>query len=178
VTDAAGLAAKRPDVAALDAAIAQAQADAEAARSFRHPEVDVGVRYEREEEADIVSGALSISLPFFDRGQGPAAEAGARGTRLALERDALLRAAESEIAAAVEAHRLRREAALAIEAALPGIAESERLATRSYETGQISLVELLIVRAGLNEARRDHLERLLEAAIAGIELASSMGVLR
>lgn len=171
-------AGNRPDVAAMTAAIEQAEADARMARTFRQPEIDVGARYEREEEADIVSGALSISLPFIDRGQGMYTEADARSARLVMERDALLGAAKAGIGAAFEANRLRREAAATIEAALPGIAESERLATRSYETGQISLVDLLIVRGGLQETRRAHLDKLLEAAIAGVELEASAGVLR
>lgn len=171
-------ASDRPDVAALTAAIEQAEADARIARTYRQPEVDVGARYEREEEADIVSGALSISLPFLDRGQGMHAEADARAARLVMERDALLGAAQAGVATAFAAYRARREAAAAIETALPGIAESERLATRSYETGQMSLVDLLIVRAGLVETRRDHLDKMLEAAIAGVELEASAGVLR
>ena len=171
-------AAKRPDAVALAAAIAQAEADARAARTARRPEVDVAAGYEREEEADIVGAALSISLPFLDRGEGQAAAADARAARLVMERDALLRAAETEIATAQESYRQRHEAAMAIEATLPGIVESAHLATRSYETGQISLVDLLIMRGGLQETRRAHLDKLLEAAIAAIALETAAGVLR
>jgi len=174
----AAQAAKRPDAVALAAAIAQVEADARVARTARRPEVDVGAGYERAEEADIVGAALSISLPFLDRGQGQAAEADARATRRVMERAALLRAAETEIATAQESYRQRHEAAMAIEATLPGVVESEHLATRSYETGQISLVDLLIMRGGLQETRRAHLDKLLEAAIAAIALEAAAGVLR
>ena len=54
--------------------------------------------------------------------------------------------------------------------------ENESLAGESYRAGKINLSTLLQVRRDALETRREYLERLLEAADAGVELASANGI--
>jgi outer membrane protein TolC len=56
--------------------------------------------------------------------------------------------------------------------------ESERLAVRSYELGQISLPDLLLVRREVAEARMAHVTHQTDAAVARVELESRAGMLR
>ena len=56
--------------------------------------------------------------------------------------------------------------------------ENDALARRSFEVGQISLPELLLVRRELVDARLEYLNRLLEVAEAAIEQDAAAGVLR
>jgi cobalt-zinc-cadmium efflux system outer membrane protein len=61
---------------------------------------------------------------------------------------------------------------------LPTVNDSLALAARSYDAGQIGLPDLLVLRRELFDARLQHLDALLEAALARIGLDASAGVLR
>jgi outer membrane protein TolC len=52
---------------------------------------------------------------------------------------------------------------------------NDALARRSFEVGQISLPELLLVRSELVDARLEYLNRLLEVAEAAIEQDAAAG---
>jgi cobalt-zinc-cadmium efflux system outer membrane protein len=58
---------------------------------------------------------------------------------------------------------------------LPRVRESETMARESYRAGKLDLPALLVVRRELLDARREHVDRLLDAALAGIDLAVAMG---
>jgi cobalt-zinc-cadmium efflux system outer membrane protein len=168
----------RADLRALEARLAEAEAGVRLARAEAWPNVGVGVRYEREEGDDVVLGGLALELPIFDRGQGPRAEASARARRLRLELETARRAVRAEVRTAFAVHAERAQAAHELEAgALPLLDENESLARRSYDAGELALAELLVIRSETLETRRDHLARLLEAAVAAVELESSAGVL-
>jgi outer membrane protein TolC len=74
---------------------------------------------------------------------------------------------------------VRRAAAEAFEQdALPNAIESEQLAQRSFEEGQISLTDLIVVRRELTDTRLEYLDRLLEAAQTAIDRDAAAGVLQ
>jgi cobalt-zinc-cadmium efflux system outer membrane protein len=169
-------AAGRADLRALEARLAEAEADLRLARAEAWPDLGVGARYERDERDDVVLGELSLALPVFDRAQGARAEASARVRRLRLELDAARRAAEVEVQTALIVHARRVKAVEELEAsALPLLDENESLARRSYEAGEMPLAELLLVRRENLDTRREYLERLLEAAASAVDLESSAG---
>jgi len=56
--------------------------------------------------------------------------------------------------------------------------ENDALARRSFEVGQISLPELLLVQRELVETRLEYLNRQLEVAEAAIEQDAAAGVLQ
>jgi len=168
----------RPDLRALAAEAREADAEVRLGEGQRWPELGLGARYQREEGTDAVLGTLTLTLPIFERGQGLRAEAGARARRLRLELDARRRAAAVEVRAAGEIYRRRIEAAEELErGAMPLLEENETLARRSYEAGQVGLAELLLIRREVLDTRTIYLDRLLEAAIAGIELEAAAGAL-
>ena len=168
-----------PDLSALQAEIREAEAGERLGGAMRWPDLGLGLRYEREEGASVGLGTLSLTLPVFERGQGLRAESSARARRLRQELEAGRRAAEVEVRAAFAAYGRRVEAARELERnAVPLLDENETLARRSYEAGALGLIELLLVRRESLEAREEYLERLLDAAVAGIELEASAGALR
>jgi cobalt-zinc-cadmium efflux system outer membrane protein len=107
------------------------------------------------------------------------AEARARAHRLELELEAARREVRREVSTAFEVY-LQQKAAVEELArnALPVLEENESLSRESYEAGQISLAELLLVRREILETRNDYLSRLLDGAIAVADLEASAGVLR
>ena len=83
-----------------------------------------------------------------------------------------------ELETALAVHDQRLAAVEELEAnALPLLDENESLARRSYEAGEMGLGELLLVRRETLALRRDHLDRLREAAVAAVAVQASAGVL-
>jgi len=178
LTELLARAPQRPDLQALAAEAQEARADARLGRALRWPNVGVGATYERDDGNNVALGTLSATLPVFERGQGVRAEAEARERRAKLTLEASRRTIGVEVETAFNAYRHREDAVSELETeALPRIDANEALARHSYEVGQLSLSELLIIRRECLETKSEYLTRLLEAAIAGIDLETAAGVL-
>jgi cobalt-zinc-cadmium efflux system outer membrane protein len=169
----------RADIRALQSELDAADAALRLGRALAWPEFGIGGRYEREQGGNLLLGAVRLTLPLFDRGQGVRAEARARVHRLELELEAARRDVHREVITAFEVYRQQEAAVEELEQnALRVLEENESLSRESYEAGQISLAELLLVRREILETRSDYLSRLLDAAIAAADLEASAGVLR
>ena len=170
---------ERPEIRQLEAAVREAEAEARVGASYRRPDVGVSARYEREEGDTILLGGITVSLPTFGRGRDVVAVSSARAARLRAELDATRIRIRTEVATAAEAYRQRSEAVrLLQDEALPGLDDNERLTTRSFEVGQIGLVELLLIRREILDTRFQYLDTVLEAALAQVQLHTSAAVLR
>jgi cobalt-zinc-cadmium efflux system outer membrane protein len=168
----------RPDVRAAQAAVEEAAAEAAAAGALGRPSLAPSVRYERDEGTNVLWGGLSIGLPLWNRGGALREAATARASRLRVQAEAARRTARQEVASAHRAYELRLAAAreLALTAELAG--DSEALARRSYEEGQIGLAELLLARRETQEVRQAHVDHRLELAAAAVEMRAVSGRLR
>jgi Outer membrane protein len=170
-------AAERSDVHALDAEIAEAEAEQRLAKTLRWPDFGLRASYKREGEERIVLGGVGMSLPVFNRGQEASAVASARLARLHVERDALTRTVEAEIHGAIASHDALSGAAEEYQrSVLPLVEENERLALESYDVGQIGLADLLLVRRESLDARRTFIDQLIEMRLAEVELRAKAGV--
>jgi len=169
----------RPDLRALRADIAQAEAEASLGRASRVPNIALGAGYSSEESDDIVQGTLTVALPVFDHGQGTTAVAHARGEQLRAEHEATRSMAAVEAdTAQTTVERLSAAARRFEQEGLETLERSERLATASYEAGAVPLGELLAVRRELVQAKLDYADLLLGAAIARAEQAARTGAVR
>jgi cobalt-zinc-cadmium efflux system outer membrane protein len=172
-------AATRPELRLLEAAIGEADAEVRLGASFSKPEYGIGGRYAREEGDQIVLGTMSLSLPIVAKGQELRASATARGTRLRAELDAARTRIRLEVRSSFDAYQRRVTAVRTLETeAIPGLDETETLAARSFDAGQIGLTDLLILRREILETRFQYLDALLEAALARIDLDASAAILR
>jgi cobalt-zinc-cadmium efflux system outer membrane protein len=166
----------RPETRALLAQAREARADEALGRAERWPGLALGGSYERDDGEHVVLGTLSLTLPLFQRGQGRRATASARARRLTLQAEGQQRSAQAAVRAAFDAHQERLAAARALEEILPLVEDNEALASRSYQAGQMSLADWLVVRHEAIDTRTEYLARLLEAAEAGVALAVLAGV--
>ena len=172
-------ASERPELRALEAAVREAEADVRLGLASAKPVYGVGVQYSREEGDQVILGGLTITLPAFMKGQELGAVGTARTTRLRAELDAARTRIQIEVQSALDAYRERRAAVRVLEAeALPGLDESDALTTRSFDVGQISLPDLLLVRREFIDTRFHHLDALLEAALARVNVDASAAILR
>lgn len=169
---------ERPDLVALEAEVEQAEADLRLGRSAAWPDVEVGVRYQREVDETAVLGTLGVPLPLFSRGQEARVTGEARVRRLRKVLDATRTARDVQVEAARVQHHQRQQAAELLERdALPLLADNASLAARAYEAGEMGLAEFLLVRRDTLEARIAYVDSLLEAALARVQLAVEMGAL-
>lgn len=169
----------RPDIRALKSDLDAANAELRLGGALAWPEFGLGARYERRDGESLVLGAVRFTLPLFDRGQGVRAEARARARRLELELEAARRSVRTEVSTALEIYGQQKAAVDELEEnAVRLLEENESLSRESYEAGQISLAELLLVRREILEIRNDYLSRLLDAAIAAADLEASAGLLK
>jgi cobalt-zinc-cadmium efflux system outer membrane protein len=169
----------RPELRALAAAIQETEAERRVGLSFAKPQYGVGVNYSREEGDQIVLGGMTIALPFFSKGQEQQAAGSARAARLRSEIEAARARIDAEVRTAFDAYN-RRLSALRILAAdaIAGLDENELLTTRSFEAGQLGLLDLLLIRRETLDTRFQYLDALLEAALARIDLDASAAMLR
>lgn len=169
-------AAVRPDIAALLGEERAGQAEERLGRAMRWPDLGLSASYAREGDEEIVLGGLVIRLPLFERGQEARAAGRARSERARTERR-LLTASIARDVRVGSGRRVRLEQALALlrDEALPVLDDSEKLLVRSVETGLIGLGDYLAARRELLAAREEYLERLLDVAIARVELELGAG---
>ncbi|HYH94709.1 TolC family protein, partial [Hyalangium sp.] len=162
----------RPDIAELEAELAQAEAALRLGKSAAWPDVSLGVRYQREADESAVLGTLSVPLPIFSRGQEARVTGEARVHRLQGMLEAARLARETQVESALAQYRKQQETVELLEReALPLLADNESLARKSYEAGEMNLAEFLLVRRDTLEARAAYLDSLLHAALGRTRLA-------
>ena len=172
-------ATNRPDLRAMESEVRDAEADVRLGRAASRPDIGVGARMKREEGHRAVLGELTVTLPLFNQGQELRATGTARASRVRLELETTRASIESAVRSLYAAYAAREAALSAFEQdAMPGMDENDALARRSFEVGQISLPELLLVRRELVDTRLEYLSRLLEVAEAAIEQDAAAGVLQ
>lgn len=161
----------RPDLRVLAQEAELARAESKLARAERWPNLDLRITYEHERDANIVLGGIGISIPLFEHGQGDEARASARAKRAEAELQLRTGLATTHVSSARETY-VAAVAAVSIleQQAVPLSVENETAAAASYRAGKIDLGTLLLIRREALDTRREHLDRLLEAALAGIEL--------
>jgi cobalt-zinc-cadmium efflux system outer membrane protein len=169
-------AATSPQLRAIEARVRRAEADLQAARSLRWPDLALRAEESREEESRILLGGIHLSLPIFNRGQREQATATARLQRAQLELDVARQNAIAGAAGAFAEYKWRRTAAEELKTnALPLLADTVHLTERSYEAGEIDLAEVWVVRREALDARARYLDRLREAAESAIDLQARAG---
>lgn len=169
----------RPEFRFLQAGIDEADAEVRLGQSLAKPDFGLGARYSREEGDKILFGSLTFTLPVFSKGQEQRAVGSARAARLRAELEAARQRARIQVRASFEAFERRLAAVRVLETeALPGMDENERLTSRSFESGQIGLADLLVIRREILDTRFQYLDSLLEAALARVELDIQSGALR
>lgn len=169
----------RPDVVALNHAVAAAEADLRLARRQTLPDLTVGARYDAIDGDPLGLAVVGLEVPLFRLHQGDRVTASARLERLRAERDALALTIEAEVRSAWA----RREAAagavkLYDDEVLVALDANIELLTTMFEAGKVAYADVATFQRerlsgalGVVEARLElgHAELGLRAA-AGLPL--------
>lgn len=172
-------ASRRPDLLAISADLRQAEAELQLGKGSAWPDVGLGVRYGRDEGNPVTKGELTFTLPVFSRGQELRATSEARATRLRRELAAGEQAVANEVTTSLDVYERKIQAAEELaKNAVQSLDENETLARRSYEEGEINLLDLLLIRRDTFETRLLYLNQLLDAALARVDVEARAGALK
>lgn len=164
--------ATRPELAILDREVDEGAADIDLADSLAWPKLGIGARFEQEEDGiQSVLGTLSLTLPFFDRGQGLRNQGSAKVARARTEKAILEASIPTEIRTLYDVYQQRVAAVDALEAG--GVNDFEanlKLGQTGLAAGEISILEVIVMRRALTDARSLYLDALLELGIARFDL--------
>ena len=163
----------------LAAEVTEGQADIRLGRAFTKPDFGIGCRFKRDEAHQAAAAGISVSCRCSAKARSRQRSAPRRcggpssnGARCMAEIDVR---AQSALAV----FRLRVAATEPLERdVLPGLEENERLARRSFEVGELSLPDLLVIRREFVETRLQYLDALAEAAVASVDWQAAAGVLK
>jgi cobalt-zinc-cadmium efflux system outer membrane protein len=173
--DAAGP-ARRADVLAADREVRAARAARSLALGDLLPGLAFRLNYGHENGEPIVQPGVAVTVPLFQYGQESRALARARELRAKSDLERIQNAVAAEVEGLEKVFQLADKALDSLATrAMPRVAESEGMVRESYRAGKIDLPALLLVRRDLLETRREYLDRLLDTALAGIDLAVAKG---
>lgn len=170
--------AVRARALAVEVEVARARARAAARRAVPDPVVGLGIQRQGGEGAGAFIGyfvGVTVPLPLFDHGQGPAAEAWVMAEQRAVERVRWLAAAAASLAEArrrLETNRARlahqtsvaREVSILVETALKG-----------YTLGGMSLLALIDAERSALDVRIRAADRAFDVREAEVDLAYLTG---
>jgi cobalt-zinc-cadmium efflux system outer membrane protein len=174
-------ASKTHEVQALRAASQASLLEARAARRRWVPDPEVFAGYRAldtgAEVAHGVSAAITLPLTFFDHGQGEAALADAQRSLT----DAAIDEVQAQQSAAERAARIRWTQLLHGFAAAAAVGEEARELTvraqQLYAAGESSITEMLDAFRAAEEARLALAERVLEIALARLQVMRATGTM-
>ncbi|MCC2971587.1 TolC family protein [Massilia sp. IC2-476] len=169
---------RAPGVLRARAAVEHRQAVVDVERARRMPDVTVAVGSKREEGHRQTVLGLSVPLPLFDRNQGSLLESLRRTDKARDELDAeasRLRAelydAHARLSAALE------EVALISTDVLPGAESAYRAASRGFELGKFSFLEVLDAQRTLFQSKNQYLLAVAESYRASADIDRLIGTI-
>lgn len=170
---------QRPEFAILAAELREAEAQVQLGRALTKPDLGFRIGYEREEGDNIVLGGLTITLPAFQKGQGTRAAGLARANRARTEAEVGRQRAAADLRTAYAVYEQRGALAAALQKdAAPSLLDNENLARRSYEAGEMNLMDFLLIRRDAVEMRLTIIDRRLDAAQSRLTVDVIAGVVQ
>ena len=170
----------RPDVAAAEQSLKQADANVTLQKRQRIPDVTASVQYERNPPAqpDTVGVGVSLPLPVWNHFTGEilAAKAAREQSEAALDR-VRIQAAADVSAARVAFHEAYQRAKRYEASIVPKSAQVARSVAYSYEKGGAALIDLLEAERNDNQIRVAAAQAEADAASAAAGLESALGLL-
>lgn len=170
--------ARRPDLRASEALRRSADRSVTAARLSLIPNLVVSAFEGREEASDRLFGlSLGLRIPLFHRGQAGVGAARADQAAARAELAATERAIQADVLAAgarfLRARMAERRFARDV---LRAATENVTLTERALSEGEVSLTDVIVLRATAVNAQLEYLVVLQDATSAWFELAAALAV--
>jgi cobalt-zinc-cadmium efflux system outer membrane protein len=167
-----------PEFVVWQAEVREADAQADLGRALARPDLGLRATYAREDSDTIVLGGLTVTLPVFQKGQGTAALGVARANRARTEAEVARQAAVARLRTAYAVYEQHAALSAALEKdAGPSLADNEVLARRSYEAGEMNLMDSLLIRRDAVDTRLTIVDRRRDAARSRLAVDFIAGVM-
>jgi cobalt-zinc-cadmium efflux system outer membrane protein len=140
----------------------------------QYPDIDIGAGYQLDQTDSKWTLGLVLTLPVFNRNQGPIAEAEASRAEAAARFLALQSRALAEVDSAAVSYRSALEAAAAADKMLSELEQREAAARTAYRLGATSKLELLSAETEIATGRVARLEALVSAQRAAGDLENAV----
>jgi cobalt-zinc-cadmium efflux system outer membrane protein len=168
----------RPDVAAAESAVRQADSNLRLQQRQRIPDITASMQYERNPpfQPDTVGLGLSLPLPIWDRFDGEilAARAAREQSQAQLDK-ARIQAAADVAAARVAFHEASQRARRYEESLVPKSSAVLSSVSYSYARGGAALIDLLEAERNDNAIRVAAVQAKADAASAAAALEAALG---
>nr|WP_288119586.1 TolC family protein [Thiomonas sp.] len=173
-------AADRPVLQALGHREQAAKRRLDLERAARYPDVTVGLYTGREGPFEarekIVGLSVSLPLPLFRQNASGIGRATTVYTQAQIEREAANRDVRAQVVALWERFtNLRARVQRLNESVLPSLEENQRLSSISFRTGEIGLLQLLLVNRQVLDGQRDLLDARTELRLTQVALEAAAG---
>lgn len=169
---------KRPDIAAAEQAVSQAESQLTLQKRQRVPDVTVSVQYERQppDAPNTVGIGLSLPLPLWNRNAGGILSAQAARNQAEEQLDKVrIQAAADVTSARVAYHEAAARMRRYLDSLLPKSASVVRSVSYAYQKGGASLVDLLEAERNDNLVRVGAAQAQADAASAAVNLRTALG---
>jgi cobalt-zinc-cadmium efflux system outer membrane protein len=169
---------RRPDIAAAEAAVDQAELNVRLARHQRIPDVTVSVQYERNPPAqpDTVGVGLSLPLPVLNQYSGEILGALAARNQAQAHLDKVRVQATADVASARLAYTEAATRSARYQGSLlPQSADVTRSVAYAYEKGGAALIDLLDAQRSDNDIRLAAVQAQADTAAALAGLLAALG---
>lgn len=170
----------RADVRAAELRMHAAGAELDAAKALRYPQLSLGALVGFEQGLGATSWSLGgqVLQPLVDfgqiRGNIEASDARQQQAWLAYQSALILALRETRSAIAAYAQGLERQRLL--DSATRSSANASDLARRQYESGTVSLIEVLDAERTLFDAQRDQLQASTDVLLRWVEIYRTLGL--
>ncbi|MEH6435078.1 TolC family protein [Massilia sp. DD77] len=167
---------RAPGVARARALVEQRQASVDVERSRRMPDVTVAVGTKREDGRRQTVVGLSVPLPLFNRNQGSLLESLRRTDKARDELDAeSLRLRTELVDAYARLSAALEEVAVIATDVLPGAESTYQAASRGFELGKFSFLEVLDAQRTLFQSKNQYLLAVAESYRASADIDRLVG---
>lgn len=170
----------RPALRALEFRENAARSQLNVERGAVYPDVTLSLFRETEQgidnEDDITGLSVSLPLPIFRRNAAGIGRAMTELTQTQIERQAADRDAGAQVRVLWrQSESLRARLARLEQSVVPGLEENLRLSQKSYQEGEISITQLLLVNRQALDARRDVLDARTHLRLTQTTLKAAAG---
>ena len=162
---------ENPELARSQAEVKRAERQLELERLRRHPELAVKVTEERDSELRDSRVGVILSVPLWDRRQGPVAEAGALLSKSRSEQAGQELALTQALEGAYRQYEIARTQVNALENGIIREAEAAlKVAEAAYRFGERGILDYLDAQRVFRAARNELIAARYELQLAVIEI--------
>jgi cobalt-zinc-cadmium efflux system outer membrane protein len=168
----------RPDIAAAESAVSQADTNVKLQQHQRIPDVTASVQYERNPpyQTNTVGVGVSLPLPLWDHFNGEIMSAKAARDQTEAQLDKVRIQATADVAAARVAYNEASRRAMRYRTSLvPKSAEVVRSISYAFEKGGAALIDLLEAERNDNAIRVAAVQSQADTASAAVVLQAALG---